>query len=483
MVVYPDFLMMSCKVNRPSVFLAVLFGIFSTTISLAQTNATPPSFDSYIGIYRLRPGNFVSVAQFDLGDGQNRLLFTDFKSGIVRILSPVSQNSFSAGPGLLMNQPVEMRFTFHRNKQDEVTGLVWERNGAARRTADKINLRREEVSFSNGLVTLSGTLTTPAPRGPHPAVVLLHGSGELNRYSFGPFPDFFLSRGFAVLAYDKRGTGRSNGNLNSSTFDDLAADGNAAVQFLKRRKGISPRRIGLCGASQGGFLAALVAAGNADIAFMINLYGMYVPAWQQELYRAEAEMRLDGLPEEEIAEALRFTRLEFEVGRTGQGWEGFSSAMQHAKGKKWLEYVPHSFADLNELRFYWRTQYSYDPAPALEKVTCPVLALFGELDKSTPVPQTITSMESALKKAGNPKFTYRLFPKGNHGLLESETGANSEIPGLRRFVPGLFDTMTTWLRQNHLFETRTSQQPPFIQDDCPRPFPSRPLDEDPFDEQ
>jgi hypothetical protein len=75
------------------------------------------------------------------------------------------------------------------------------------------------------------------------------------------------------------------------------------------------------------------------------------------------------------------------------------------------------------------------------------LALFGALDNSTPVPQTIANMQRASKIAGNRNFTYRVFPKGNHGLLESETGYNSEIPKLKSFVPGLFQTMTIWLRK------------------------------------
>lgn len=413
---------------------------------MAQTNANPNSFDRYIGIYKLNTNGFVSIAKFDLGDGQNRLLFTDFKSRHVRILSPTSENSFSAGTGLLVNPPVEMQITFTRNGRNGATSLVWQQNGSTRRVANKVNLRREDVSFRNGEVTLSGTLITPDTRGSHPAVVFLHGSGALNRYSFGPFPDFFLSRGYAVLVYDKRGTGSSKGNLEKSTFDDLAADGRAAVQLLKSHQGINAHQIGLCGSSQGGFLAALVAAGNRDVAFIINLYGMYVPAWQQELYRAEAEMRVDGLSESEIAEALAFTKLEFDVGRTGQGWEKFAATMQQAKDKKWLDYVPKS-SSLDELRHDWLTVYSYDPSLALERVTCPVLALFGELDKSTPVPQTIANMRRASRIGGNANFTYKVFPKGNHGLLESETGGNSEIPKLKRFVPELFDTMTVWLRK------------------------------------
>ena len=431
--------------RRPSIF-ALLFGMISIVTCVAQTNGTPNSFDPYVGIYRLNSNDFISIAQFDFGDGQNRLLFTDFKSGTIRILSPTVENSFTAGTSLLVNPPVEMQITFARNRRNQVSSLTWKQNGSDWRVAAKTNLRRDEVTFHNGGVTLSGTLITPDTRGSHPAVGFLHGSGALNRYSFGPFPDFFLSRGLAVLVYDKRGTGGSNGNFEQATFADLAADGRAAVQFLKGRKGINAHQIGLCGSSQGGFLAALVASSNRDVAFIINLYGMYVPAWQQELYRAEADMREGALSAAERAEALAFMRLEFDVGRTGQDWERLAAEMRQVKNKKWFDSVPH-FSNVNDLVYDWRTVYSHDPALALEKVSCPVLALFGALDNSTPVPQTIANMQRALKIAENTNFTYRVFPKGNHGLLESETGYKSEIPKLKRFVPGLFETMTNWLRK------------------------------------
>ncbi len=102
---------------------------------------------------------------------------------------------------------------------------------------------------------------------------------------------------------------------------------------------------------------------------------------------------------------------------------------------------------MDKLQRDWQKLYSFNPAGALEKVSCPVLALFGDLDNSTPVKPTIASIERALKIAGNKDLTVKIFPKGNHGLLEAETGANSEIPKLKRLVPGLFETIRDWLQR------------------------------------
>jgi uncharacterized protein len=229
--------------------------------------------------------------------------------------------------------------------------------------------------------------------------------------------------------------------------EDLASDGRSAVEFLKKQDGIDGGKIGLCGSSQGGFVAAAVASANPNVAFMVNYCGMFVPVWEQELYRAEAEMRADGLSEADITEGLAFTKKEFAVAQTGQGWEQLASS--GSKEKKWWGYVTKS-SSLQELQFYWRTLYSYDPSIPLSKVSCPVLALFGELDTSTPISRTIDNMQHALDAAGNANFTKIVFPKAGHGLIETTHGAKSEIPTAKRLAPGLFQAMTQWLKKNNL---------------------------------
>ena len=60
---------------------------------------------------------------------------------------------------------------------------------------------------------------------------------------------------------------------------------------------------------------------------------------------------------------------------------------------------------------------SYDPMPALEKVKCPVLAIFGELDTLTPVATTIANYQKGLGRAGNKSLTIKIFPNADHALL------------------------------------------------------------------
>ena len=213
------------------VYIAVALGFFGSTVvaqSSAEANPTTESLAPYIGIYQNKSGAFTSAAIFDPGDSRNRLLFTNLNSGLIRVLSPVAENIFSAGPGLLVPLPIEMQVTFHRTGTEQASGLGVRKEGLPEEAATRVMCRREEVTFKDGEISLAGTLITPSVGQTHAAVVFLHGSGALNRYSFGPFPDFFVSQGFAVLVYDKRGTVQSKGNLDSSSLNDL-------VQMDERR--------------------------------------------------------------------------------------------------------------------------------------------------------------------------------------------------------------------------------------------------------
>jgi alpha-beta hydrolase superfamily lysophospholipase len=142
----------------------------------------------------------------------------------------------------------------------------------------------EEVVFSNKNVTLAGTLTLPRISGRHPAVVLLHGSGPLNRDQeiFGMKPFWIIAehltrRGIAVLRYDSRGVGGSSGAPYQFTLQDVAEDALAAIRYLKTRNEINPAQIGLFGQSQGAVVAPLAAPRSEDAAFIICLAGFGIP--------------------------------------------------------------------------------------------------------------------------------------------------------------------------------------------------------------
>jgi len=98
------------------------------------------------------------------------------------------------------------------------------------------------------------------------------------------------------------------------------------------------------------------------------------------------------------------------------------------------------------LLFYNRIM-DFDPLPILQKMNRPVLVLYGEADRGVPVKGNLDKLVNALKQAKDVRYSVRVFPKGNHALLLSETGSYEEFFHLNRFVPEFFSTLIDWLRK------------------------------------
>jgi pimeloyl-ACP methyl ester carboxylesterase len=406
----------------------------------------------YTGVYRLGGDHRLGIDRFISDNGDSTLLFCDYETGIVRPLFRISPTEFAMGPSFAVRSPVELVVEFAMDGQGAAHGLTMRPTGGAATFAAKQPSRDEEVVFRHGDITLAGTLIAPATPGPHPAIVLLHGSGPLTRHSFGPWPRFFNSLGMAVLVFDKRGTGASTGvRLDASTGapatlspryypDDLADDALAALRFLQGRPEIDRKQIGFWGSSEGGMLATQVAARSKDVAFAIDSSGFMGPLWETLLYQAGALARERGAPDVDVDETMVFTRMWMEVARTGKGCEQFLTRRQAiiASGRSsLLSYESGNFTSLEQMRWVWKHILAFSPLPALRRVKAPVLGVWGEADPLTDAPKAASAMREALSKGGNRDVTVKIFPSAGHSLMET--------PSRKGMAPGVFDYLRQWL--------------------------------------
>jgi pimeloyl-ACP methyl ester carboxylesterase len=308
---------------------------------------------------------------------------------------------------------------------------------------------REDVTFANGEVTLAGTLYLPPGRGPFPAVLFTHGSGDATRDGHAMEADQLARAGIAALVYDKRGAGGSRGaNWQVATFEELASDAEAGVRMLRARRDIDGRHIGLYGISQGTWLIGMVAARSPDVGFLIFVSGSGIPVWEQEVYRAGAMMRAAGFPDADVAEAQAYDRRVFDVSRTGLGWPALDSLTKTIRARKtlWFEDYALEYASLVSARFWWLAAYHYDPTSILEHLTIPVLGLFGEKDLSFPVATVIDRMRTDFRKAGNRDVTLTVFPGAEHQLMTPQLYDGRM---LRRITaPQYVPTLIAWTRQH-----------------------------------
>ncbi|PWT89780.1 MAG: hypothetical protein C5B54_08325 [Acidobacteria bacterium] len=410
-------------------------------LRLAQVNKS-----KYFGIYRFADSHYVYIRTWDeLGPDQLTYI-TD--EGLAGPLYPSSAISFFSGPSLMIPLPQELKVTFVVNNKNEVTDLKWEDKTGKEKSAKKIALSEEEVEFSDANVKLAGSLVLPNGKKPFPALVLVHGSGPVTRDFFGPIAYLFANHGIAVLSYDKRGNGKSEGDWLETGFDVLADDVLAAVTYLKSRKEIDASHIGLFGVSQGGWIIPLAAAKSKDVAFAVLVSAPAVSPLTQDETRTREELRLAGSSEEEINKAISDYKNQMDGLMSDEGLQWVQSEIKKAKDAGNTELLSANGPENPRFLLWLRTILHYDPLPALEKMKCPVLAVYGELDRGVTVADNRNLLESTLKKGGTQDVTVVILPNADHALIECKTGSASEFPYLHRFVPGFFETVLHWVSKH-----------------------------------
>jgi uncharacterized protein len=424
-------------------------------VRVANPTADLKLYGEYTGSYQLGPDRFIDLAPFS--ENEDRPIFYDSKTHRTGVLYALSETEFFSGQSYGVMFPMDIRVTFVRNKRGEVSGLTWQEGGSGIIQAKRVSpYRAEEITFHNGDVTLRGTLTLPATKGPHPVIILVHGSGPQRRPG-GHWTHYFTRHGIAYFNFDKRGSGASTGDLHSASLNDLAGDVLAAVQALRVNKQINPNQVGLIGHSNGGWVAPLAASRSRDVAFVIVKSGSGLPVHENLVYELEMDMRAAGnFSESDIVQARAIRAQLNKALLTNSGWEALMANIEKSKNERWFQYarvqwLPHVPPPLdstaNSVLSGFRRQIDFDPAKIWEQVQCPVLVLLGELDANVPSKASAAIMERGLKSGGNRDYSVRLLSRANHGLFEAETGYSPEWPLLKRYVPGYMDGITDWLRK------------------------------------
>lgn len=313
-------------------------------------------------------------------------------------------------------------------------------------------------------VTLAGTLTKPKTGGPFPVVVLITGSGPQDRDEglmghkpFAVLADHLTRKGIAVLRFDDRGVGKSTGSFLTATDDDFASDVTAAVQFLKTRKDVDSKRIGLVGHSEGGVVGPMVASTHPDdIAFLVMLAGVGVPMDELMVRQTEDASRVAGASKERIEEHGKTNRKIFDL---------IKSVDDPAELKKQLKaFMEKALADLPEAERkdlpadaldgqlqmvvspWFRQLIKYDPAPVLAKVKCPVLAVNGAKDVQVSSKENLAGIKAGLNAGGNQKVEIVEYPGLNHLFQHCQTGAVSEYGTIEETMsPEVLEKIATWI--------------------------------------
>jgi pimeloyl-ACP methyl ester carboxylesterase len=333
------------------------------------------------------------------------------------------------------------------------------------------NYHEEEVTFKNAHnnTKLSGTLSLPDVTTPVPAVVLIHGSGPLDRDAkilgkhkvFKDMADYFSNNGVAVLRYDKRGIGKSEGSYVPYDIENFTLDGIAAIDYLTTRKEIDKNRIGAIGLSQGGILTPLMATRSNDIDFIVMMAGAGIAPY--DLFHS-SQLAMS------TAAGFDSAALKIVTNLFDKFWRIVSKkelkSHERADGLNYLkqlwEYIDiesrqdFGFLDKN-LDFMFDYMYhhpnvvdffQYEPSETLSQIECPVLALNGDKDVQVVADINLTAIEKYLENGKCETYKVVKIANHNHLFQKCQTGKISEYKKIKGTVSvQTLDWIIDWINQ------------------------------------
>jgi dipeptidyl aminopeptidase/acylaminoacyl peptidase len=197
----------------------------------------------------------------------------------------------------------------------------------------------EDREFSSGRgIRLRGTMLMPNSPGPHPGVVLIHGSSTPSREDFRFYADAFARCGIAALIYDKRqviGPDR----VAHPSLSELASDARVGAQLLRTDARVDPARVGYWGHSQGGWVAPIAAAADGMTAFVVSFYGPAASSSEVNRYADTERLLRRGFPPTQIeAAGAALDRLDA-YARHGGDADELGRYLHSARQQRWAPLI------------------------------------------------------------------------------------------------------------------------------------------------
>ncbi len=395
-----------------------------------------------LGAYQFEDGRTASIRP---SEGRS-LRYRIYESGDTGRLYRKSENIYESGAGFARREPVELVVKFHAEETGSARELEFRYQDGTTQRAKRIG-REHEVNFISDGVRLFGRLHFPDRPPPYPAVVLVHGSGDSPGTLWMYNSDFFVANGFAVLTYDKRGSGQSEGSF---TFDfrQLARDAVAAVDYLASVPEVKTDSIGLSAYSQGGWVAPLAATLSDRTQFVVVNYGMIEsPAEEARLEMRQLLLNANVTGADlQAADELIRAAVDLVASGLESGWPRFQELKKKYRKAPWIDNLDGTpvaqLMSLPRVLVQWigkrklppGLDWNYDSTKLLESSEIPMVWLLAEEDLSAPNTETIAKLRS-LAVAGKP-YRLILFPNADHGMLTfEETGEGRNYTG---YAPGYF---------------------------------------------
>ncbi|MEJ2521913.1 MAG: alpha/beta fold hydrolase [Gammaproteobacteria bacterium] len=402
----------------------------------------PPAPAAFDGSFRLENGEVITGGYF-VEEGTGRYLYLEPEhAGRGGLFERIGETRLLS---VFPDRSIEIEF--FAGDQGGLDRLTWTEAGSEPLTAVRVHPHGSHpVEFLSGDGTrLRGRLLVPDCSGPHPVVISVHGSGPVNRYG-GPYHTWFLTRGMAVLAYDKRGYTADPADWEEPDLARLSADAAAAVEFAADHPRLDPRRIGIVGSSQAGWVVPRAAVEAPRTAFIVLRAGAATKHLDTVLHEVRQELRLAGLGGLELDYAVQLRREIYQLALAGAPLSATDALVTPYLEEPWygVAFGEGPVSGRWSPRWWgWaRRNLAVSSVPWLKQFPGPVLWFLAERDENVPLVATRAALEEAFVDS----------PGNDQKIVVVDDAAHSFLvhpaEGPARFSPGFFAPMGRWLEDH-----------------------------------
>ena len=331
-------------------------------------------------------------------------------------------------------------------------GTVTIAGGAVAGTGKRETLDVTDTTFESHGLKLAGRLTMPRLEGAIPVAVLVHGSERDSAILFNRMQYLLAAKGIGVFAYDKRGTGKSQGTY-SQNFHLLSDDAAAALKKARAMAGALASEVGFQGGSQAGWIEPL-AAPKANADFVVVGFGLVESPLAEDRDEVFDDLRTAGYGEDVIVKAREITDATGKVMASNfkEGFDGLDAVRAKYGKEPWYPKVKGEYTGDFLAYPNWMlqivgpilgvgTSWDYDPVPALRAYEKPHLWVLGGRDSSAPSANTLRILREV--QATRPNLDIVMFPSADHGIIEFEEKDGERLE--TRFSEGYFQLVADWI--------------------------------------
>jgi hypothetical protein len=420
----------------------------AVTVAGHAAGGLDPALQCRLGAYRLDDGRLVAINGF--GSTQHDLRYL-LSSGEYGHLAWVSGRTYQ------MRTPKGETYGSVAFSGCARGKMVFRLAGSQALTGHQLPLPTRETSFDSAGIRLQGKLVMPAGGKASAIVVWVEGSDDDASTDTVDWQFVLPTHGIGVFVYDKRGTGRSGGEV-SADFYVRAADTAAAV---KEARQLAPQvyRFGLFGGSQGGWVAPL-AATLTPVNFVIVGYGLAEGVSAQDRDEVEEEVRAAGYGDDVIQNVRQITDATTRIVKSGwkDGYEELAALERKYAGAPWLKAIesengytgimlktPVDQIKTMGPRLDRHVSFNYDPQPVIETIRPRQLWVLGGADRTAPNAKTIEILRDIQTRRRDLDLV--VYNDADHGLVETFDRAGISR---HRYPANLPDLLARWILQDAL---------------------------------